>query len=60
MVKLVNDVAVGGVHLIHQRRGGDFHRAADRADLQGGIDSGCAVGIDQHLGVDFGLKPGLW
>ena len=54
--KLIHDVTVSGIHLVHQRSGRDFDGAADRADLQGGIDGGSAVGINQHLGVRFGLE----
>ena len=57
--QLIDHVAVGGVHLVHQRRGGDFHRGRHRAHCRSAIDGRGAVGVHQHLGVRFGFESFL-
>ena len=57
--QLIDHVPVGSVHLVHQRRRGHFDGGGDGAHLQVAIHRGGAVGVDQDLGVRFGLEPFL-
>jgi len=57
--QLVNHVAIGGVHLVHQGHRRHLDRGADRANLQAAIDGTGAVSVHQDLRVGFGLESFL-
>ena len=57
--QLIDDVSVGDVHLVHERRSGYFHSGGHRAHLQVAIHGGRAVRVYQHLCMRFSLESFL-
>ncbi len=57
--QLIENVAVGGVHLIEERSAGDLDSRGHCAGLEVAVDGGGAVALDEDLGVRLRLETFL-